>query len=208
MRRFLAVVINPAISRCVFASGNPGKIVEVERILDEFGISVVPQSEFNVSEADETGLTFVENALIKARHAASVTGLPAIADDSGLAVDALEGRPGIHSARYAGAAASDADNVDKLLLELADVPDENRGAGFHCAMVLVSPDDSFAPQIAEAVWRGSILRESHGTGGFGYDPVFLDPQSGLASAELSAQQKNQRSHRGQALRMLAQMMQA
>jgi XTP/dITP diphosphohydrolase len=199
-------VSSPHIARCVFASGNPGKIVEVERILGELGISVVPQSDFNVSKADETGLTFVDNALIKARHAAGATGLPAIADDSGLSVDALAGRPGIHSARYAGVAASDDDNIDKLLLELADVPDEHRGAGFHCAMVLVSPDDSFEPQIAEAVWRGSILKERRGAGGFGYDPVFLDPQSGVASAELSAQQKNQRSHRGQALRMLAQMM--
>jgi XTP/dITP diphosphohydrolase len=190
----------------VLASGNPGKIVEVERILGELGLNIVPQSEFNVTEVDESGLTFVENALIKAKHAAAATGLPAIADDSGLAVDALNGRPGVHSARYAGAGASDADNIDKLLQELANVPDGNRGAGFHCAVVMVSADNSFQPRIAEAVWRGSILRERRGARGFGYDPVFLDPQSGLASAELSAQQKNQRSHRGQALRKLATML--
>jgi XTP/dITP diphosphohydrolase len=205
MLRF-RVAINTAISRCVLASGNPGKILEVERILGELGIHIVPQGEFNVSEADESGQTFVENALIKAHHAANATGLPALADDSGLAVDALNGRPGVYSARYAGVAASDDENVDKLLLELQDVPEEDRAAGFHCAVVLVSPDDSFEPQIAEAVWRGSILSERRGDRGFGYDPVFLDPQSGLASAELDAPQKNQRSHRGQALRKLANML--
>lgn len=195
------------ISRCVFASGNRGKIAEVERILGALDISIVPQSDFDVGQVEETGKTFVENALIKARHAAKITGLPAIADDSGLAVDALQGRPGVYSARYAGPEATDAENVDRLLHELKGVPDEDRGAAFHCAVVCVSPDESFEPLVAQAEWRGSILAERRGTGGFGYDPVFLDPASGVASAELSVHQKNSRSHRGKALRMLAQMLQ-
>jgi len=206
MPRF-RVEASKTITRCVFASGNRGKIAEVERILGALGISIVPQSDFGVGPVEETGQTFVENALIKARHAAGIAGLPAIADDSGLVVDALRGRPGIYSARYAGPDATDADNVDRLLHELKGVPDDKRGAAFHCAVVCVGPDESFQPLVAEAEWRGSILAERRGTGGFGYDPVFLDPVSGVASAELSAQDKNNRSHRGQALRMLAQMLQ-
>lgn len=198
---------NKTISRCVFASGNPGKIAEAERILGALGIRIVPQSDFDVGEVDETGQTFVENALIKALHAARATGLPAIADDSGLAVDALHGRPGVRSARYAGSNASDAENVEKLLHELQGVPRDDRGAAFHCAVVCVSPDGSFEPIVAEAEWRGSILEERRGTGGFGYDPVFLDPESGVASAELSAREKNERSHRGQALTRLAHLLQ-
>lgn len=197
---------NKTFSRCVFASGNRGKLAEAERILGALGIRIVPQSHFNVGEVDETGQTFVENALIKARHAARVAGIPAIADDSGLAVDALQGRPGVYSARYAGPDATDADNVDKLLHELKDVPDEDRGAAFHCAIVCVHPGDSLQPLVAEAEWRGSILAERRGDGGFGYDPVFLDPISGIAAAELSVQEKNRRSHRGQALRVLAKML--
>jgi XTP/dITP diphosphohydrolase len=187
------------------ASGNAGKIREIARILSGLGIEVVPQSDFNVSDADETGTTFVANALIKARHAAGQTGLPAIGDDSGLAVDALDGAPGVYSARYSGSAATDECNIDKLLRELDDVPDGERGAAFHCVACFVSPDDD-EPLVAEGEWRGSILRSRRGDGGFGYDPVFLDPGSGKASAELTPQEKNARSHRGKALRKLQELL--
>lgn len=189
----------------VLASGNAGKLREIERILDEFGIKVVPQSDFGVTEADETGRTFVENALIKARHAVDATGLPAIADDSGIAVDALEGRPGVYSARYAGPDASDEDNNKRLLAELEGVPDERRGAAFHCVACLVTPDHA-DPVIAEGEWRGRILHEPRGEGGFGYDPLFLVPELGRSSAELSAEEKNARSHRGEALKELARLL--
>ena len=162
----------------------------------------MPQSEFGVTDADETGTTFVENALIKARHAVDATGLPAIADDSGLAVDALDGRPGVYSARYAGPGATDEQNNDKLLAELDGVPDEARGAAFHCVVCFVQPDDP-DPIIAEGEWRGRILHERRGEGGFGYDPLFYVPDTGCASAELEPEEKNRRSHRGQALRELA-----
>jgi len=183
------------------ASSNPGKLRELRRLLDGLGIDVVPQSEFGIDDADETGTSFAENSLIKARHAAAATGLPAIADDSGLAVDALDGRPGVHSSRYAGPDATDEANVDKLLGALADVADADRGAAFHCVATFQAPDDT-APLVAEGVWRGRILRERRGDGGFGYDPVFLDPASGLTGAELAPGEKNARSHRGQALRAL------
>ena len=159
----------------------------------------MPQSDYGVSEAEETGTTFVENALIKARHAADATGLPAIADDSGLAVDALGGSPGVYSARYAGLKATDSDNIDKLLHELDGV--KERDAAFHCVACFVTPEDD-EPLIAIGEWRGSILETRSGHGGFGYDPVFLDPESGRSAAELSADEKNARSHRGQALRVL------
>jgi len=189
-------------SRVVLASGNKGKLREIETILAEFGIQLVPQSEFGVSDADETGSTFVENALIKARHAMQATGLAAIADDSGIVVDALDGRPGVYSARYAGADASDADNNARLIEELDGVPDEQRGAAFHCAACFVVPGET-EPVIAEGEWRGRILRQLRGEGGFGYDPLFLVPELGRSSAELSAEEKNARSHRGKALRELA-----
>lgn len=191
----------------VLASGNPGKLKEIARILEGLDVQIVPQSEFGVEDADETGTTFTENALIKARHAAAATGLPAIADDSGLSVDALAGAPGVYSARYSGPDATDASNVDKLLAELEDVPDERRSAAFHCVACFVVPGNADA-LIAEGEWRGSILRERRGDGGFGYDPVFLDPQSGMASAELTAEQKNARSHRGKALRRLQGLLHA
>jgi XTP/dITP diphosphohydrolase len=187
------------------ASGNRGKLREMARILSEFGLTVVPQAEFSVSEAEETGSTFVENALIKAQHAAAATGLPAIADDSGLAVDALQGRPGVYSARYAGASASDDDNIDKLLLELRDVEEPGRGATFHCVACFVTPGSAKA-LIAEGEWRGSIARQRRGENGFGYDPVFVDAELGLSAAELPATQKNQRSHRGKALVELSRML--
>lgn len=188
------------------ASGNPGKLREIERILADLDLSVVPQSDFAISEAEESGDTFLANALIKARHAAQFTGLPAIADDSGLVVDALDGRPGVYSARYAGLHASDADNVDKLLHELRDVQDADRHAAFHCVACFVRPDDS-EPLVATGIWHGSIARARRGDGGFGYDPVFIDPELGVCSAELGAAQKNARSHRGKALAELARQLQ-
>jgi len=192
-------------ARIVLASGNAGKLREIRRILGDLGIEIVPQSEFGVTDAEETGSTFVENALIKARHAVESTGLPAIADDSGLAVDALDGRPGVRSARYAGADASDGRNNERLLAELGGVPDERRGAAFHCAVCLVYPDGT-EPVIAEGEWRGRILHEPRGGGGFGYDPPFYVEDAGCSSAELSPEQKNARSHRGQALRELARQL--
>ena len=192
-------------AKVVMASGNVGKLREIKRILEDLNIAVVPQSAYRVSDADETGLTFAANALIKARHAAAATGMPAIADDSGLVVDALDGRPGVHSARYAGAGASDQQNIDKLLAELQQVDDAHRGAVFHCTACFVMPDGS-EPLLATGEWRGSILREQRGAGGFGYDPLFLDPESGKTGAELTATEKNARSHRGKALRQLGDLL--
>lgn len=187
------------------ASGNAGKIKEIARLLAHLDVTVVPQTEFGVSDADETGTTFEENAIIKARHAASATGLPAIADDSGLAVDALDGRPGVYSARYSGKDADDDSNIDKLLQELRNVDEANRGAAFHCVACFVLSADA-EPLLANGSWQGQILTERRGEGGFGYDPVFLDPESGKASAELTAGEKNARSHRGKALRKLAELL--
>ena len=191
--------------RIVLASGNPGKVREIRRILGEFGVEIVPQTELGVGDADETGSSFVENALIKARHAADLTGLPAIADDSGLVVDALDGRPGVYSARYAGVRASDDDNIEKLLRELHGVPDDKRTAAFHCCAVYVSADNSTS-LVAEGRWQGRILGERRGSGGFGYDPVFFDPECGRSAAELGPELKNARSHRGKALAALAEML--
>jgi len=187
------------------ASGNAGKLREIVRILGGLNITVVPQSDFGVSDAEETGSTFVENALIKARHAANVTGLAAIADDSGLAVDVLDGRPGVYSARYSGPDANADSNIDRLLRELDGVPDGQRGAAFRCAACFVMPGKS-APLIAEGEWRGLILRERQGAGGFGYDPVFLDPELGRSAAQLSACEKDAQSHRSQALHELARQL--
>lgn len=184
------------------ASSNPGKIREVARILGDLDTEIVPQSEFGVSDADETGTTFAENALLKARHAAAVTGLPAIADDSGLVVDALGGRPGVYSARYAGPGATDEANNQRLLEELAGVPDTARGAAFHCVACYVEPGGD-AAVMAEGEWRGRILHTPQGDGGFGYDPLFFVPECGCSSAELSPAEKNARSHRGKAFEELA-----
>jgi len=187
------------------ASGNAGKIREIRELLAHLDVTVVPQSDYGVSDAEETGSTFEENAIIKARHAAAATGLPAIADDSGLVVEALDGRPGVYSARYAGRDTTDERNIDKLLDELNGVSEEDRGAAFYCVACFVSSADA-EPLLAKGRWRGQILNARQGEGGFGYDPVFLDPQSGLAAAELTAREKNARSHRGQALRALAGML--
>lgn len=183
------------------ASGNAGKIREIERLLDGLGVEVIPQGRLGVSDADETGTTFAENSLIKAQHAADATGLPAIADDSGLAVDALDGAPGVYSARYAGDAGDEANN-DKLLSALAGVSD--RGAAFHCVATFVAPGEG-EPLVAAGEWRGSILHERQGDGGFGYDPLFFVPDCNCSSAELAPEEKNSRSHRGQALRKLVEL---
>jgi XTP/dITP diphosphohydrolase len=190
----------------VLASGNPGKIKEIQAILA--GHPIVPQSAFNVAEAEETGSTFVENAIIKARNAALHCQLPAIADDSGLVVDALHGAPGVISARYAGVGASDRDNVDKLLQELEGIPDELRSARFICVIVLMEHADDPFPVIAQGVWEGRILYQPRGENGFGYDPVFWVPDYHCASAELPAAVKNSLSHRGQALRNLTGLIKA
>lgn len=188
--------------RVVLASSNPGKVREVGQILASLDMAVAPQSEFGVPDADETGLTFIENALLKARNAASHTGLPAIADDSGIEVDALNGAPGIYSARYAGPGASDTDNLRKLLAALREVPEAGRGARFVCLIVYLRHAADPTPIIAQGIWEGRILNEPRGSGGFGYDPVFWVPTHQCASAELPAEVKNALSHRGQALRAL------
>ncbi len=195
----------PMPEKIVLATGNPGKVREIQSILGDFDVEVVPQSEFGVSDADETGASFVENALIKARHASMMTGLPAIADDSGLVVDALDGRPGVHSARYSGADATDESNIDKLLRALQNVPGEKRTAAFQCCAVFVSADDTTS-LVAEGHWAGRILERRRGTGGFGYDPVFFDPECGRTAAELGPELKNARSHRGKALAALVDML--
>lgn len=192
--------------KVVMASGNAGKISEIARLLEGLAIDVISQSELGVSDADETGETFAENSLIKARHACCATGLAAIADDSGLVVDALDGRPGVYSARYAGPNATDDENIDRLLGELSDVSDDARGAAFCCVATFVMPGEQSAV-VSEGVWRGTLLKARRGDGGFGYDPIFLDPASGLSAAQLTPQQKNARSHRGQALRGLVMQLQ-
>lgn len=186
----------------VFASNNAGKTREVAAALAGLDIELVPQSQFQVVEAEETGLTFVENALLKARNACRQTGLPAIADDSGVEVDALNGAPGVYSARYAGPGADDAANNARLLRELADVPDSQRTARYQCVMVYLRHADDPTPIICQAAWEGLILREPRGEGGFGYDPLFWLPEPGQTAAELDLATKNQLSHRGQALRQL------
>ncbi len=186
----------------VLASSNPGKVREINQVLAGLNVIVRPQAEFNVIDAEETGLTFVENAILKARNAAQHTGLPAIADDSGLEVDALAGAPGIYSARYAGEGASDWKNLEKLLDALADVPEENRSARFQCLMVYMRHADDPTPLICQGSWEGRILTAARGSNGFGYDPVFYVPTHNCASAELAAKTKNSLSHRGQALRQL------
>jgi XTP/dITP diphosphohydrolase len=188
--------------RIVLASNNPGKVREFNQLLSDTELEVVPQSVFSVPEIEETGLTFVENAILKARNAAQHTGLPAIADDSGLEVDALGGAPGIYSARYAGAGASDLDNLEKLLTSLQGVDDDRRSARFQCLMVYMRHAQDPTPRIFQGTWEGRILREPRGGGGFGYDPVFLVPEMNRASAELPPDVKNRLSHRGQAILQL------
>ena len=188
--------------RIVLASNNAGKVREINQLLAEQQITVVPQKEYDIPEAEETGLTFVENAILKARNAAAHSGCAAIADDSGLEVDALRGAPGIYSARYAGAGCSDADNNRKLLDALKGLPDEQRTARFQCVMVYMRHAEDPTPIICQGTWEGVILSEPQGDNGFGYDPVFLVPGEGCSSAELPPATKNRLSHRGQALQKL------
>ena len=186
----------------VLASSNPGKVREINQLLAELDMHVVAQGDYGVMDAEETGLTFVENAILKARNAAAHTGLPAIADDSGIEVDALNGAPGIYSARYAGAGASDQDNLQKLLEALRDVPEAGRTARFQCLMVYMRHGEDPTPLICQGTWEGRILFEPRGENGFGYDPVFHVPTHNCSSAELEPAVKNTLSHRGQALRLL------
>jgi len=183
----------------VFASSNPGKLRELQHAFANQAITLIPQATLGVLDVPETGLTFVENALIKARHANQTTALPAIADDSGLIVDALHGAPGIYSARYAGPSARAEDNIKKLLEQLVDVPQEKRQAFFYCVIVFLRYAEDPAPLMCEGRWQGTIRDTPSGAQGFGYDPIFFDPQKNCSAAELSLTQKHQCSHRGQAL---------
>jgi XTP/dITP diphosphohydrolase len=192
--------------RLVVASGNRGKLAEFTDLLGDSGIEGIAQGELGVEDIEETGLTFVENALLKARHAARLTGLPALADDSGLCVDALGGAPGLYSARYAGGHGDAQANIDKLLDALHGVPDELRSAHFHATIVLLRHAEDPEPLIAQGSWHGRILRARRGTGGFGYDPVFLDPERGRSAAEIDPALKNRLSHRGLALAALRDML--
>ncbi|HQS99145.1 MAG: non-canonical purine NTP pyrophosphatase, RdgB/HAM1 family [Hydrogenophilales bacterium 16-64-46] len=194
------------MSTLVIASGNAGKLREIGRILAPFGIEAVPQSAFNVPDCPEPHVTFVENCLAKARHASRVSGLPALADDSGLCVDALGGAPGVQSARYAGEPKSDVRNNAKLIADLKDVPE--RRAHYTCVMVYVRHPDDPEPVIAEGHWHGEIIDTPRGDHGFGYDPYFLVPQFGQTGAELDEDSKNSVSHRGQALRDLVSKLKA
>ena len=194
--------------RIVLASSNAGKLAEMREILAGSGIELVAQSELGIGDAEESASTFVENALLKARHAARLSGLPALGDDSGICVDALGGAPGLYSARYAGAHGNAAANIAKLLDALRDVPDAQRGAHFHCTIVLLAHAGDPAPLLAEGLWRGRILHAPRGSGGFGYDPVFFDPALNIGAAELDATTKNRVSHRGQALAKLHELLSA
>jgi XTP/dITP diphosphohydrolase len=190
----------------VIASNNPGKIAEFNDLLAPLGLAPVAQGELGVSEAEEPAVTFVENAILKARHAARITGLPALADDSGLAVDALSGQPGVRSARYAGDNASDTDNVNTLLANMADVPDGKRTAQFHSVLVYLRHADDPTPLVCHGQWHGSILHQPSGAGGFGYDPIFFVPERNCSAAELSRAEKGQLSHRGKALAMMTEQL--
>ncbi|UTV28138.1 XTP/dITP diphosphatase [Photobacterium atrarenae] len=190
------------MSKLVLATGNQGKVKEMASLLADFGFDVVAQSDYQVSSVAETGTTFIENAIIKARHAAKETGLPAIADDSGLEVDFLKGAPGIYSARFAGEGASDLDNLNKLLKAMEGVPEAERTARFHCVLVMMRHENDPTPLVCHGTWEGRILTEPHGENGFGYDPVFWVPEDQCASAELAPARKKQLSHRGKALQQL------
>jgi XTP/dITP diphosphohydrolase len=188
------------IERLVLASNNAGKLREFRRLLEPLGVLVVPQAELGIAEADEPHVTFIENALAKARHASAQSALPALADDSGICVDALDGAPGVYSARYAGEPKSDARNNEALVAALRSVAD--RRAHYYCVLVLVRHADDPQPIIAEGVWNGTIVDAPRGSGGFGYDPHFRDDTTGLTGAELPLETKNALSHRGKALRVL------
>ncbi len=192
------------MKKIVLASGNKGKLREFQDLLSGCGFDVVPQSDFFRESAEETGLTFVENAILKARYACAKTGLPALADDSGIEVDALKGRPGIYSARYAGEDANDEKNNQKLLQELNDIPAVQRTARYHAVLAYMRHAEDPTPILCHGVWEGVILSEPRGAGGFGYDPLFFVPTHNCASAELSKDEKNRISHRGKAMQELLQ----
>ncbi|MCW9014176.1 MAG: XTP/dITP diphosphatase [Gammaproteobacteria bacterium] len=193
-------------NKIVLASGNAGKVREINKLLGEHGIEVVPQTEYDVPEAVEDGLTFVENALKKARHAAKLTGLPAIADDSGIEVDALNKAPGIYSARYSGEGANDTKNNEKMLAELDGVAEADRTARYQCVMVYMHDADDPTPIITQGSLEGRIMTSPRGEGGFGYDPIFWLPEQQCAAAELSLEEKNKISHRAIALNALAEQL--
>ena len=188
--------------KIVLASGNSGKLREIQAVLDQQRFQLIKQSEFNVPDVPETGTTFVENAIIKARHAAQLTGLPALADDSGIEVDALQGAPGVYSARYAGEHGADEANNIKLLSEMKNVSEEDRGARFQCVIVYMRHAGDPMPLICEGSWEGKILYDLAGSNGFGYDPLFFVPTHGCSSAQLDPAEKNRISHRAQALQKL------
>ncbi len=190
------------VKRVVLASANAGKLRELNALLAPVGMDVVPQSQFAIEAAEETGETFIENAIIKARHAARLCALPAIADDSGLIVDALDGAPGVRSARYAGVGASDEENLRLLLDNMRGIPDARRGASFVCVMVYMRDPHDACPRVGEGLWRGRITHAPRGDGGFGYDPVFFVEERGCTSAELAPADKNSISHRATAMRAL------
>ena len=190
------------MKKIVLASNNPGKVREINQLLHDLDIEVVAQSDFGVPEVEETGLTFVENAILKARNAAHHTGLPALADDSGIEVDALNGAPGIYSARYAGAGASDADNLDKLVKSINALDNAPRQARFQCLMVLMKHENDPTPLICQGTWEGEIVDTPQGDNGFGYDPIFYVPSENCTSAQLPPEKKNALSHRGKALQCL------
>ena len=196
------------INEIVLASGNKGKLKEFSQVLGDLKVEVLPQSEFQVSDADETGLSFVENAILKARHAAKATGLPALADDSGLEVDALNGAPGIYSARFSGPEATDEKNNQLLLDKLQGVPVEQRTARFRCVLAFLRHADDPTPLICQGSWEGRILEQLSGNNGFGYDPLFLIPELEKTSAELVPEEKNKISHRGQAVSLLKENIKA
>ncbi|WP_042959122.1 RdgB/HAM1 family non-canonical purine NTP pyrophosphatase [Erwinia tasmaniensis] len=194
------------MQQVVLATGNPGKVRELADLLAAFGLDIVAQTALGVESAEETGLTFIENAILKARHASAVTGLPAIADDSGLAVDVLGGAPGIYSARYAGEEATDRQNLDKLLAALNAVPDGERQAHFHCVLVYLRHAADPTPLVFHGSWTGEIAHSAAGVGGFGYDPIFFVPELGKTAAEMSKSEKLAVSHRGKALNLLLDAM--
>lgn len=195
-----------ALDKLVIASGNAGKLAEFRQLLEPLGMDVRPQSDFDVQAPEETGRTFVENALIKAREAARVSECPALGDDSGLVVDALDGAPGIYSSRFAGESCDDGANNRLLVEKLEGLPAERRGAKFYCCLVLLQHADDPAPLIATGSWRGRILEQPRGEGGFGYDPLFEDVRMGATAAELPPTEKNRLSHRGQALAQLIEQL--
>ncbi len=194
------------MKKIILASSNTGKIHEIKMFLRNLPFEWQLQSELGIEDADETGLTFVENAILKARHACEISGLPALADDSGLVIDALHGAPGIYSARYAGKNASNSDRIQKVLGELKHTPPHERSARFYCVLALMQHPKDPSPIICEGVWEGEILEEARGHQGFGYDPIFYVASHGCSAAELDPLEKNRISHRGQALTQFAQQL--